>query len=154
MNKHIVSALCLLFILILLTSCTDSVFTDLGDHYIHRDPGPGYAYIFNSDYHFDYRDEAGSWVYAPTHTKYVESLIPCYVKEYAYDEKFIIAAQINSPKCLDESIREDALKTGYEVNYWIVIKEARQTVGPLSLEQYHVKREEFQVPDSLSLKEN
>lgn len=115
--------------------------------------GTGYSYIRNADYDNDYLDEAGAYVYAPTHAKYYESLIPCDVKDYSYDEQFIIAKQVNNPNCFDSAIREDALKSGNSINYWIVIKESRKTIGPLTLEEYRVKRQEYHVPDTLKLNE-
>lgn len=153
MNKNVFTALFLLFVSIMATSCTDSDFTDLPNQYEYRNAGPGYAYIFNADYDNDYRDEAGRYVYAPTHEKYYESLIPCNVEDYAYDEHFIIAYQTHNPNCFDDAIRQDELKLGRSSNFWIVVEDSRKTIGPLSLEEYRIKRQELQIPDNLKLDE-
>jgi len=92
------------------------------------------------------------YVYAPTHEKYYKSLIPCNVADYAYDEQFIIAYQTHNPNCLDDAMREDELKLGRLSNFWIVVKDSRTTIGPLSPEEYRIKRQELQIPDNLKLR--
>ncbi|MHB8859060.1 MAG: DUF3997 domain-containing protein [Thermoleophilia bacterium] len=151
MNKHSLTILILLFILIICTSCTDHDYISLGDHYIYRSLSGGNSYIFNTDYL--YRDQTDTDANKPTNKDYYGSLIPCAVKDYSYDEQFIVANQVNNPNCFDSAIREDALKTGNSINYWIVVKNSRKTIGPLTLEEYRVKRQEYNVPDSLKLDE-
>lgn len=77
--------------------------------------------------------------------------VPGTVTGYEYDDNFLIASQ--KPKIPGESLYS---KT-YEYDdseaeyYWIVIRSPRAFVGPLTADQYVEMREQYGVPDDLTL---
>lgn len=151
--RTVLTLLLLVALTLMNSSCVSSESVSLGDRYVYRYLGEAHSYIFNTE--FEYLDPADAErLFAPNHPTYYERLIPCYIKDYAFDEDFIIASQITNPNCGFDALRQDMPETGNAINYWIVIKGKRKTIGPMTLEEYHVKREEYHVPDGLKLKSN
>lgn len=80
-------------------------------------------------------------------------IIPCDVLDYDYNEDFVIVSQKPNPSCPPDLNRDDALHSGYDINYWIADNRRDELLGPLSLEDFMKKREELSVPDKLQLRD-
>ncbi|MCL4473670.1 MAG: DUF3997 domain-containing protein [Actinobacteria bacterium] len=102
-----------------------------------------YTYVWDGD--------ANTYIFHELYSRNGK-LIPCTVKEYVYDDAFIIASQKPNQNC--NLRREDSLRTGNELNYWIADIGRDQLHGPLSYDEYIKMRDKLKVPEILSLKDS
>lgn len=102
----------------------------------------------SGDYTFSGKGAGMDYLY---HTAYKQNgkMIPCNVVAYAYNDKFIIAAQTPQKSCIVD--RPEAQKTGYAINFWIANHSKEELIGPLSFEDYMKERKELQIPDDLTM---
>jgi hypothetical protein len=126
----------LLFLLIIF-----SLFNLSCDEY--KELGGGYEYAFES--------KVDVFIFHIKEEGYYERLIPCTILDYADNKQFIVAAQKPYTDCLPQAMREDALNTGNDINFWIADKEKAITYGPLSYDEYLKKRRELGVPSDLKM---
>jgi hypothetical protein len=80
--------------------------------------------------------------------------IPSNVLEYKHNKKFIIATQKpieNDPNVLLYDT-EYVYKQGYNaVYYWIILKEKKTIIGPMTKVEFLEAREKYSVSESLTL---
>ncbi|NLZ46131.1 MAG: DUF3997 domain-containing protein [Clostridiales bacterium] len=80
--------------------------------------------------------------------------IPSNVLEYKHDKKFIIATQKpieNDPNELMYD-NEYVYKQGYDViYYWIILKETKTVIGPLTKVEFLEAREKYNISENLTL---
>lgn len=70
--------------------------------------------------------------------------IPCTVKDWTYDDSFIIAIQYSNPSCEELLNIEEKEKF-----YWIIAKSGHKVYGPLDSITYTKKRKELGLPKTL-----
>ena len=84
-----------------------------------------------------------------------DPFVPCNVIGHAYNDQFIIAAQVPDTSChhnaADEKRQEAANNTGNPVNFWIIDISADKLIGPLSLNEYFQQRQQLNIPDDLKM---
>ena len=79
--------------------------------------------------------------------------IPPTIISYDYDKHFIIAKQ--KPKAYNEAIY-DKMEYIYPLGrdtiyYWLIIKQEQKVIGPLDYDSFLKLKNEYRVPDALSL---
>ncbi|NNV57692.1 DUF3997 domain-containing protein [Limnovirga soli] len=84
---------------------------------------------------------------------YYGKLIPCEILSYDYNKEYIIAAQKPVLPCFEG---EFAATIHYPPNkdsiyYWIISHEQNLLVGPLTKEEFELKRMELKVPKNLKI---
>lgn len=84
-----------------------------------------------------------------------DPFIPCNVIAHAYNDQFIIAAQVPDTSChhnaADAKRQEAANNTGNPVNFWIIDISVDKLIGPLSLNEYFLQRQMLHIPDDLKM---
>lgn len=128
-------------LILVLASCARDTSIDLGD-----------GYRFDHDV-LRYRDKT---IFGPYHNTFAVSP---HVLDYDFDSVFIIALQ--KPR---EVIWADTYIPGMTLDkaekifrespirhYWIIDKKARIKFGPLSKDEFTIKRNELNVPEELTL---
>ena len=128
-------------LILVLASCARDTSIDLGD-----------GYRFDHDV-LRYRDNT---IYGPYHNTLA---VRPHVLDYDFDSTFIIALQ--KPREVIEADtyvpginidkREKIFKESPIRHYWIIDKKAKVKYGPLSEEEFRIKREELNVPEDLFL---
>jgi hypothetical protein len=117
-------------LLLMLCSCSFPV-NDVVD-----DLGGGYTFVSESSHN--------QFVSGPNDTLNVTA-IPCTVKAVDSNNDFIVASQIDNPDCF----RGEA--PNQKLTYWIIRKADGRNFGPLDSLQYINKRDELEVPFTLSV---
>lgn len=122
-------------IIIFNTNCTSDYSKDLGCGYIYRDEGCEEKEIFCEQVN------GGE--------------IPITILDYNYDRHYIIAKQKpqkdDSNILLYDNIYE--YKYGYDtIYYWIILKDYKKVIGPLTKDEYINARNQYKIPQKLKLK--
>jgi hypothetical protein len=107
----------------------------------------------------DNKNLGSSFVYYADHKMISSSTgecggIPSSVLEYNHDKSFIIATQKpieNDPNALLYD-SEYTYREGYNtVYYWIILKDNKKVIGPMSKSEFIEAREKYNVPENLML---
>lgn len=84
--------------------------------------------------------------------------IPCNVVAHASNDQYIVAAQKQDTDCRqaegggkDADFVKSTQKTGNLVNFWIIDVTANKVIGPLSLNEYLLQRQQLNIPDDLKM---
>ena len=132
--KNVLVLIIFYLIIIFNLNCTSDYSKNLGSGYIYRDEGCEEKEIFC--------EQANG------------GTIPKTVLIYDYDRHYIIAKQKpqkdESDILLDDTIYE--YKYGYDtVYYWIILKNNKKVIGPMSKSEFIEARRKYNVPEDLIL---
>ncbi|MDD2386983.1 MAG: DUF3997 domain-containing protein [Bacteroidales bacterium] len=119
------------FIILILQSCNYNNDKNLGD-----------GFVYYSD-HEMISNSTGTY-----------GEIPSTILEYKHNEKFIIATQKpieNDPNALLYDTEYDYKEGCDAVYYWIILKETKTTIGPMTKVEFIEAREKHNISENLTL---
>lgn len=133
--KNFLSLIIFYSIIIFNTNCTSDYSKNLGNGYIYRDEGCEEKEIFCE--------------------KANGGMIPSTVLNYDYDRHYIIAKQ--KPRKDDPNIllydTTYEYKYGYDsIYYWIILKDFKEVIGPLTKDEYLNAREQYKISEKLEFR--
>jgi len=124
-----------LFLTLIILSCSSDYTKSLGNGYYYRHEGDELNDIYNEKPNPNGRE------------------IPANVVAYDFDDDFIIAKQ--KPKLPQDPLYDKDYKYDRgdkEFYYWIIIHKKKLILGPLDFDKYKLVRKENNVPEDLILK--
>ncbi len=121
------------FLTLILQSCSNDYFENLGNDYFYRDEGGEMKDI---------------------HCKKANGgEIPATVVAYDFDDDFIIAKQ--KPKLPQDPLYDKDYKYNRgdkEFYYWLIAKNKNLVLGPFNLEEFNIQKNKYKVSSELILK--
>ncbi|QDQ03233.1 DUF3997 domain-containing protein [Lysinibacillus fusiformis] len=82
-------------------------------------------------------------------TLFEETLVPAKVTHVGWNEKFIVAKQVNLQK--ESSDKDYLIPNEQDIHYWIINYETDEVMGPFDEKQFIESKRELQIPEDINL---
>ena len=122
----------ILLLLILSVSCSTDIYRHLKN---------GYYYV----------SLGGQNVIISQESSEKEMVVPCMIVSYEHDEEYLIVVNENVKNCAWEVDNSQRLDQKYQ--YWIIQMEKELIYGPMTQQEFLLKRKELKVSSKLELAE-